>query len=121
MAGIGRRDTAPRQPQSSGLGDIPLLWPRLPAKGGLSRSAMKRLLILLFGVALSMAPTFSGWAATPIVEYLFNEAGDSPPSTGSSDICLVLVQKGAAAAELPSAAGKGVRGGTDRCLDQCLV
>lgn len=82
---------------------------------------MKRLLILLFGVALSMAPTFSGWAATPIVEYLFNEAGDSPPSTGSSDIRLVLVQKGAAAAELPSAAGKGVRGGTDRCLDQCLV
>lgn len=82
---------------------------------------MRRLLISFLGVALSMTPAFSGRAATPIVEYLFNEADDSPASTGSSDIRLVPVQKGATGAELPSAAGKGVRGGSDRCLDQCLV
>ena len=83
---------------------------------------MKRLPALLLGLSVLADPSVGARAATPIVEYLFNEAGDSPPSTGSSRIALVLVQKGgAASAELPSAAGKGVRGGTDRCLDQSLV
>jgi hypothetical protein len=82
---------------------------------------MRPLFIRLAAVLGALALATPALPAPPLVEYLFQEAGDSPASTGALDIPLVIVQRGFAAGELPSAAGKGVRGGSDRCLDQSLV